>query len=61
VILKMNGKSQYDELAEPNAIAPLFSAEAYNNVEKSIEEIQLEALRGKWVVLFFYPSNFTFV
>jgi alkyl hydroperoxide reductase subunit AhpC len=57
----MNGKSQYDELAEPNAISPLFTAEAYNNMEKSIEEIQLEALRGKWVVLFFYPSNFTFV
>jgi peroxiredoxin (alkyl hydroperoxide reductase subunit C) len=57
----MNGKSQYDELAEPNAIAPLFTLEAYNNMEKSIEEIHLEDLRGKWVVLFFYPSNFTFV
>jgi alkyl hydroperoxide reductase subunit AhpC len=57
----MNEDSHYDEMAEPNVKAPLFTAEAYNNLEKSIEEIQLEDYRGKWVVLFFYPSNFTFV
>jgi peroxiredoxin (alkyl hydroperoxide reductase subunit C) len=57
----MNENSHNTEMAQPNAKAPLFSAEAYNNVKKSIEEIQLADYRGKWVVLFFYPSNFTFV
>jgi alkyl hydroperoxide reductase subunit AhpC len=57
----MNEYSHNTEMAQPNAKAPLFTAEVYNNVKKSIEKIQLEAYKGKWVVLFFYPSNFTFV
>lgn len=57
----MNEDRHYYEMAQPNAKAPLFTSEAYNNIEKSIDEIQLEDYRGKWVVLFFYPSNFTFV
>lgn len=42
-------------------VAPLFTAEAYDNVEKKIKEVNLESYRGKWVILFFYPSDFTFV
>ena len=42
-------------------LAPLFVAEAYDNVEKKIKKIHLESYRGKWVILFFYPSDFTFV
>lgn len=57
----MNENSHNIEMAQPSAKAPAFTADAYNNVKKSIEEIQLVAYRGKWVVLFFYPSNFTFV
>jgi alkyl hydroperoxide reductase subunit AhpC len=57
----MNENSQHFEVAQPNAKAPLFHAESYNNIEKSIVEIQLKDYRGKWIVLFFYPSNFTFV
>jgi len=39
--------------------APLFSAEAV--VGKGFQNIKLEDYRGKWVVLFFYPLDFTFV
>ncbi len=39
--------------------APDFTAQAYHNGE--ITEISLSDYRGKWVVLFFYPLDFTFV
>ena len=39
--------------------APKFSAEAF--FENKIQKINIEAYRGKWVVLFFYPADFTFV
>ncbi len=42
-----------------NAPAPEFSEEAY--VNDSIKKISLHEFRGKWVVLFFYPADFTFV
>ena len=39
--------------------APSFDCEAL--VGGKFENISLEGLRGKWVVLFFYPLDFTFV
>jgi peroxiredoxin (alkyl hydroperoxide reductase subunit C) len=39
--------------------APDFKAEAL--VGKSFKEIQLADYKGKWVALFFYPLDFTFV
>jgi len=39
--------------------APSFTAEAYHNDE--VVKVSLEDYRGKWVVLFFYPADFTFV
>jgi len=39
--------------------APLFTAEAV--IDRSIKKISLEDYKGKWVILFFYPSDFTFV
>ena len=42
-----------------NAKAPYFEAEAYHNEE--IKNIKLSNYKGKWVVLFFYPADFTFV
>ena len=39
--------------------APDFTAEAF--VNEKIEKITLSKLRGKWVVLAFYPADFTFV
>ncbi len=47
--------------AQTTDLAPLFVAEAYDNVEKKIKEIRLESYRGRWVILFFYASDFTFV
>ncbi|MBT7553524.1 peroxiredoxin [bacterium] len=39
--------------------APKFEAEIYH--EEDIKKINLEAYKGKWVILLFYPADFTFV
>ncbi|MBY0098295.1 redoxin domain-containing protein [Mesobacillus maritimus] len=39
--------------------APSFSADAVDGSE--IRRIRLDEFKGKWVVLFFYPSDFTAV
>lgn len=39
--------------------APAFLAEAYVNSE--FRKVSLEDFKGKWLVLFFYPRDFTFV
>ena len=40
-------------------IAPEFSAEAF--VNNKTTKVSLKNLRGKWVVLAFYPADFTFI
>lgn len=42
-----------------NTPAPDFTEDAYVNDE--IKRISLKDYRGKWVILFFYPADFTFV
>ena len=42
-----------------NAPAPAFTAEAF--VNDTVKKISLADYKGKWVVLFFYPADFTFV
>lgn len=42
-----------------NAKAPNFVTEVYHNEE--IKNIKLSDYKGKWVILFFYPADFTFV
>jgi len=39
--------------------APDFKAQAY--VKGEMKEVSLSSYKGKWVVLFFYPLDFTFV
>lgn len=39
--------------------APLFEAEAYK--DGKFVNVNLEDYRGKWVLLCFYPGDFTFV
>ncbi len=39
--------------------APVFTADAI--IDNQIKKINLENYKGKWVLLFFYPSDFTFV
>src|SRR3990172_291954 len=41
-----------------NAPAPDFSAQAFHKNE--VKDISLQQYRGKWLVLFFYPADFTF-
>ncbi len=41
--------------------APDFDEEAYFPQTNEVKRIRLSDYRGKWVVLFFYPADFTFV
>jgi hypothetical protein len=47
--------------AQPTDFAPSFTAEAWDPIMKQITHVRLEDFRGKWVILFFYSSDFTFV
>jgi peroxiredoxin (alkyl hydroperoxide reductase subunit C) len=53
----------YEECCEPELRigkpAPEFTAEVFHNEET--KKIHLRDYQGKWVVLFFYPADFTFV
>lgn len=42
-----------------NSQVPALSMDAYHN--KKIDKINLTDFQGKWLVLFFYPADFTFV
>ena len=44
---------------EINSKAPAFEAKAFQNDE--IKTIKLDNYQGKWVVLVFYPADFTFI
>lgn len=44
---------------EINSPAPKFEAKAFQNDE--IKTVKLSDYKGKWVVLFFYPADFTFI
>jgi alkyl hydroperoxide reductase subunit AhpC len=44
---------------EVGSPAPLFTLDAVANLE--FKKISLSDYKGKWVVLFFYPGDFTFV
>ena len=44
---------------QPGQQAPDFTAEAYH--EDKVKKVSLKGLRGKWVVLAFYPADFTFI
>ncbi len=42
-----------------NAFAPDFAEDAF--IKDEIKKVSLSDFRGKWVILFFYPADFTFV
>src|SRR3989338_1288234 len=48
-----------EERLEINAYAPQFRAQAFQNNE--VKVVQLGEYRGKWLVLVFYPADFTFI
>ena len=41
--------------------APEFALKAYDQLKKDYIDVKLEDYKGKFVVLFFYPADFTFV
>ena len=42
-------------------MAPYFKANSYNPLSRGFEQVCLEGLKGKKVLLVFYPLDFTFV
>ena len=50
---------EYESKIEINKPAPAFTQEAF--VNNDVKKISLSDYKGKWVVLFFYPADFTFV
>ncbi len=48
-----------EEIARVGKKAPDFKANAY--VDGGFEKVSLSSHAGKWVVLCFYPGDFTFV
>jgi peroxiredoxin 2/4 len=53
----------YSEMAEAlvGKSAPNFDMPSTKNIEKLNENVKLGDYKGKWVVLLFYPLDFTFV
>src|SRR5438045_5772686 len=49
------------EAAQVGKPAPDFEIPSTKNIEKLNEPVKLSDYRGKWVVLLFYPLDFTFV
>lgn len=47
------------EVAQVGKLAPVFETKGL--VGDKIEQVDLADYRGKWVMLFFYPGDFTFV
>lgn len=41
--------------------APGFDLPAYDPIQDDQTQVSLESLSDEWVVLFFYPADFTFV
>ena len=49
----------YDFAPEIGDLAPNFHLEGINNSFKSKKEWELNDFKGKWLVLYFYPKDFT--
>jgi hypothetical protein len=54
-----SGKEEHHMIAKVGKPAPDFEAAAY--IEGGFKNIKLSDYKGKWVVLCFYPGDFTFV
>lgn len=49
------------QIAKIDTPAPNFEMPYYNPLKDDEGRLHLEDMKGKWVVLFFYPADFTFV
>ncbi len=52
-------KGEKKQMISVGKEAPLFEAQAYK--DGKFVDVKLEDYRGKWVLLCFYPGDFTFV
>ena len=50
--------THYAKVGQP---APHFDMASTRNLETLEERVRLEDYRGQWLILFFYPADFTFV
>ena len=48
-------------LVKIDTLAPSFDLPAYDPLKDDETRVSLEGLKGSWVVLFYYPADFTFV
>lgn len=46
---------------QPGMKAPDFEIEAYDPVNDEVKTVKLSDFKGKWLLLCFYPADFTFV
>lgn len=51
----------YNNLVKIDTKAPLFDLPAYDPIRDDETRVNLENLKWKWTVLFYYPADFTFV
>lgn len=49
------------EMVKIDTSAPFFDLPAYDPIKDDTTQVSLDSLQGKWVVLFYYPADFTFV
>ena len=54
-----NCEHEHESVLRIGYPAPTFKAEAFQDGQ--IKKVSLEDYKGKWVVVFFYPADFTFV
>ena len=58
---KHNSVIRMESLLNIGASAPDIDAKAWYPEKKKISEFKLSKLKGTWVILTFYPGDFTFV
>jgi peroxiredoxin (alkyl hydroperoxide reductase subunit C) len=56
---KVVSDTEEEPVAEVGAVAPDFTLTAYH--EGAFKQVSLSDYRGEWVLLCFYPGDFTFV
>lgn len=60
-IFKFNPMATNVIRATVGKAAPFFKANSWNCNSQKFEEISLDQFKNKWLLLFFYPLDFTFV
>ena len=59
LFINSNPSLAFDFAPEIGDLAPNFRLEGINNSVKSKKEWELNDFKGKWLVLYFYPKDFT--